>query len=117
MNNEHRFKIYSDQKNRFTDFVDGESDREPESDNYYYGEVPDDLTLQELSNIMFKGLVKFRKEIDINLTVEDLLDMMDGWFEHDSNKENKFDYMIDEDSNFFDHMKNRLTHFIEGESN
>lgn len=73
---------------------------EPRSDEYYYGDIPIHCTLLELRNIMKDGLIKIKREAEEHGEKVDpdwLSNVLDRWFEHDSNRENKFDYLLDDD--------------------
>jgi hypothetical protein len=68
-------------------------------DEWYYGEIPNDCTYEKLVEIMAKAVIKFRKDYHKNDVVEyeEAVLIMDLWFDHDCNRENKFDYLVDEE--------------------
>ena len=69
-------------------------------DEYYYGDIPPDLTFKKLQKIMKNGIIKYKKEAGLYneiLSRKDLADVLERWFEHDSNTNDYFDYIVDED--------------------
>ena len=77
-------------------------DWEPKTDEEYYGKIPKNFTYNELKIIMVNGLRKYRD--DLILHGEEAPDrahlegMLDAWLEHDSVRENKFDYLVTDDN-------------------
>jgi hypothetical protein len=73
-----------------------DSEREVKSDDYYIGKIPAKCTYEGLVKIMTKALTKFRKEYHEGEDVkyEDVIKIMDLWFEHDANMENKFNHLV-----------------------
>jgi hypothetical protein len=90
--------------------VNHQSDEEPERDDYYYGDIPSNITKDSLVGIMVKGLLKYRKEYVPDATSEDLINLLDGWFEHDdNNKSSKFSHLVPDDGDeFFDLVTSKL---------
>jgi len=63
-------------------------------DSYYYGAISDTTTLEELEGLMARGLEKWlacHGSEDFNAG-----EILDRWFEHDANHENKFDHKVPE---------------------
>ena len=73
-----------------------DSQREVKSDDYYIGKIPAKCTYDGLVKIMTKAITKFRKEYHQGEDVkyEDVIKIMDLWFEHDANMENKFNHLV-----------------------
>jgi hypothetical protein len=73
-----------------------DSEREIKSDDYYIGKIPAKCTYEGLVKIMTKALTKFRKEYHEGEDVkyEDVIKIMDLWFEHDANMENNFNHLV-----------------------
>lgn len=73
-----------------------EHEDEIKRDEWYYGEIPSECTYEMLVTVMAKGLIKFRKDYHKNEKVEydQVIKIMDMWFEHDSNMENQFSYLV-----------------------
>jgi hypothetical protein len=86
---------------------------EPERDEYYYGKIPDNVSRRQLIDIMAKGLIKLRddyKEHGQPILSTDLTDALELWFEHDSNSDDNFDYLVSEDEfeDFEDEVEIRI---------
>jgi hypothetical protein len=83
--------------------VDSELDEISEDgfkrDEWYYGEIPNGCTYEKLVEIMAKAVIKFRKDYHKNDVVEyeEAVLIMDLWIDNDCNRENKFDYLVDEE--------------------
>ena len=74
-----------------------EQEVEIKRDELYYGEIPSKCTCEMLVTVMAKGLIKFRKHVhkDEKVEYQQVIQIMDLWFEHDSNHmENKFNHLV-----------------------
>lgn len=77
-------KIYSD--------VDAEDlVEEYQYDSYYYGKITSDISVFSLVIIMTEGICKFQRE---HMTDAEVAEILDGWFERDSNTDQLFDHKI-----------------------
>ena len=80
------------------------------TDSFYYGDIPDGVTRDQLVNIMAAALCKVQADQTADVGQCDPLDeefigvLLDAWFEHDSDMENKFDSVVPEDD-FEDFIK------------
>jgi hypothetical protein len=70
-------------------------------DQYYFGEIPKNVSVYDLSDILAIGLKKymyihaFLDKQEVNSFTEDkLIDVLDLWFEHDAHNSNFFDHII-----------------------
>jgi hypothetical protein len=73
----------------------------PRKDDWYYGKIPKGCNYKQLVDIMAKALLKFQEDqkewtgkCDDLKKVSEILDL---WFEHDSNGDDKFDHLVPED--------------------
>jgi hypothetical protein len=89
-----------------------DSDREPKRDEWYYGKIPNKCTYEKLVKIMAKGLIKFRKDYHKNENVKykKVIKIMDLWFEHDSNMDNKFSDLVKDER--YDEFENDVLETI-----
>jgi hypothetical protein len=82
-----------------------EEEWEPKSDTQYYGKIPAKITIYQLEVILANGLKAYKADAlahGILVDNEELEGLLDAWFEHDSNKDNKFDWLVtDEDAEQF----------------
>ena len=80
-------------------------EKKTKEDSYYYGEIPDGVTRDSLGRIMACGILKYCKESG-NLIKEDLCkNIVDCWLEHDADRDNKFDFLVEEDDEeFFEYV-------------
>jgi len=82
-----------------------EEDWEPKSDAQYYGKIPTKVTLDQLEVIMANGLKAYKADAlahGILVDNNELEGLLDAWLEHDSNTDNKFDWLVTEgDANQF----------------
>lgn len=78
---------------------------EPEADDHYYGDIPSDVTFDQLVVIMVNGLYNFVQDARLHGWTSEQIGnadkicdgLLDLWLEHDSLGENKFDHLVDED--------------------
>ena len=84
-------------------------------DEWYYGNIPNNCTREQLVHIMANALLKLQKDklqcTGLYSTLTELNDILDGWFAHDSNTENKFDHIvpIEEFDDFVDDVTDAAT--------
>ena len=81
-------------------------------DDYFYGKLTKKVEdVDELVKIMSKGIKKYKKYMKkkegVELTNEELKTTLDLWFEHDSLRENYFDYLA-EPGESFDNISNKI---------
>lgn len=85
----------------FSQTVECDDEYEFESDAYYYGEIPEDITKQQLVEIMKEGILKLQTEYyekeNKYLNEEEVGEILDRWFEHDANDNDEFDHLVPED--------------------
>jgi hypothetical protein len=83
-------------------------------DTYFYGELNQPVkNLNEVLEIMTRGVEKLLKNdtkmySDVTFTSENFGDVVDRWFEHDSDHENYFDHLIsghDDEAKFEDFLQ------------
>jgi hypothetical protein len=76
--------------------TDTEYEKEIKSDDWYIGEIPEECKYPQLVKIMASALIKFRRDHHKGEDVkyEDVINIMDLWFEHDANMENKFNHLV-----------------------
>ena len=92
-------------------------------DTFFYGRLTEKVkNVDELVKIMSKGLKKYKKYMktkeNVDLSPEELKITLDSWFEHDSDRDNYFDYLVDEKSgNSFDNIADRIILASEGNMN
>lgn len=86
-----------------------EDEDEPEADEYYIGDIPENCTMKKLAKIMAKALIKLRAETKVSDKVENG-DILDLWFEHDSNGDDNFDHLVPEDQ--FDEFVEMVEKYI-----
>jgi dsRNA-specific ribonuclease len=83
------------------DRVDDDGIYIPRDDDWYYGKIPQNCSRDQLVNIMAKALLKFQEDqkkwTGKQDTLEEVAQMLDLWFEHDSNGKNKFAHLVPED--------------------
>ena len=71
-------------------------------DRCYIGEIPENVSVQELYQMLAKGLKKYmyiyafvdQRSLQ-SFTENELVGVLDGWFERDGRKENFFDHLVD----------------------
>ena len=108
---------------KYGNYSEPESDSDEEElpcDTFFYGSLNDKVvSLDELSVIMTKGLKKFKdymleKEGE-EMLPEDLCHTLDLWGQHDSERNNYFDYLIDGPVSFDDFSVNVITNIEDQE--
>lgn len=108
---------------KYGNYSEPESDSDEEElpcDTFFYGSLNDKVvSLDELSVIMTKGLKKFKdymleKEGE-EMLPEDLCHTLDLWCQHDSERNNYFDYLIDGPVSFDDFSVNVITNIEDQE--
>ena len=104
-------------------YSEPESDSDEEEfpcDTFFYGSLDDKVvSLDELTIIMTKGLKKFKdymleKEGE-EMLPEDLCHTLDLWCQHDSERNNYFDHLIDGAVSFDDFSVNVITNIEDQE--
>ena len=100
-------------KNNNNDDDDDDDDEFP-PDDYFYGKLTKKVEdVDELVKIMSKGIKKYKKYMKkkegVELTNEELKTTLDLWFEHDSLRQNYFDYLA-EPGESFDNISNKIIH-------
>lgn len=108
--------------------VDTEVDSEDEEvefppDRFFYGELTEKVSnIDELVEIMSRGILKLKNYMKttekVDVTPEDLVTTLDYWFQHDSERENHFDYLISEQPNpssavLFDKVSQKIIQNVE----
>tara|TARA_Y100000389_G_scaffold122321_1_gene119681 strand:- start:1897 stop:2334 length:438 start_codon:yes stop_codon:yes gene_type:complete len=108
---------------KYGNYSEPESDSDEEEfpcDTFFYGSLDDKVvSLDELSVIMTKGLKKFKdymleKEGE-EMLPEDLCHTLDLWCQHDSERNNYFDHLIDNPVSFDDFSVNVITNIEDQE--
>jgi len=71
------------------------------SDSFYYGDIPDGVTREQLVGIMTRAVHKVqvdqKTEVGKHMDFGDFDDILDRWFEHDAKGENRFDSVVPEE--------------------
>ena len=102
---------------KYGNYSEPESDSDEEEfpcDTFFYGSLVDKVvSLDELTIIMTKGLKKFKdymleKEGE-EMLPEDLCHTLDLWCQHDSERNNYFDHLINDPVSFDDFSVNVIT--------
>jgi hypothetical protein len=102
---------------KYGNYSEPESDSDEEEfpcDTFFYGSLDDKVvSLDELTIIMTKGLKKFKdymleKEGE-EMLPEDLCHTLDLWCQHDSERNNYFDHLINDPVSFDDFSVNVIT--------
>ena len=108
--------------------VDTEVDSEDEEvefppDRFFYGELTEKVSnIDELIEIMSRGILKLKNYMKttekVDVLPEDLVTTLDYWFQHDSERENYFDYLISDESNpssaiLFDNISQNIIQNVE----
>ena len=108
---------------KYGNYSEPESDSDEEEfpcDTFFYGSLDDKVvSLDELSVIMTKGLKKFKdymleKEGE-EMLPEDLCHTLDLWCQHDSERNNYFDHLINDPVSFDDFSVNVITNIEDQE--
>lgn len=70
----------------------------PKHDKWYYGEIPKNLTYERLIEYIRAGVLKYIQDRDTvestPVTGDEIYEVVNRWFEHDANTENRFDYIV-----------------------
>jgi len=87
------------------DETDSDSDEEEElpSDTHFYGVLSEKIkNIDELVDVMTNGIKKYKEYMlehnDTEILPEDLVTTLDYWFQHDSERNDYFDYLISQES-------------------
>ena len=108
---------------KYGNYSEPESDSDEEEfpcDTFFYGSLDDKVvSLDELSVIMTKGLKKFKdymleKESE-EMLPEDLCHTLDLWCQHDCERNNYFDHLINDPVSFDDFSVNVITNIEDQE--
>ena len=108
---------------KYGNYSEPESDSDEEElpcDTFFYGSLNDKVvSLNELSVIMTKGLKKFKdymleKEGE-EMLPEDLCHTLDLWCQHDSERNNYFDHLINDPVSFDNFSVNVITNIEDQE--
>ena len=108
---------------KYGNYSEPESDSDEEElpcDTFFYGSLNDKVvSLDELSVIMTKGLKKFKdymleKEGE-EMLPEDLCHTLDLWCQHDSERNNYFDHLINDPVSFDNFSVNVITNIEDQE--
>tara|TARA_B100000424_G_scaffold147824_1_gene112706 strand:- start:222 stop:608 length:387 start_codon:yes stop_codon:yes gene_type:complete len=108
---------------KYGNYSEPESDSDEEEfpcDTFFYGSLDDKVvSLDELTIIMTKGLKKFKdymleKEGE-EMLPEDLCHTLDLWCQHDFERNNYFDHLIDGPVSFDDFSVNVITNIEDQE--
>jgi hypothetical protein len=102
---------------KYGNYSEPESDSDEEEfpcDTFFYGSLVDKVvSLDELTIIMTKGLKKFKDYIlekeGEEMLPEDLCHTLDLWCQHDSERNNYFDHLINDPVSFDDFSVNVIT--------
>lgn len=95
--------------------TDCDSIEDFEADNFYYGELTEKLTMENIHLVMTSGIIKFESRHNVTLSKTDVGEILDLWFEHDSNKNNFFDFLIDKKN--FENFINEVYEQVNAEKN
>jgi hypothetical protein len=106
-----------------TEEVDSEDEVEFPPDRFFYGDLTEKVSnIDELIEIMSRGILKLKNYMktteNVEVTPEDLVTTLDYWFQHDSERENHFDYLISEQPNpssavLFDKVSQKIIQNVE----
>jgi hypothetical protein len=106
-----------------TEEVDSEDEVEFPPDRFFYGELTEKVSnIDELIEIMSRGILKLKNYMktteNVDVLPEDLATTLDYWFQHDSERENYFDYLISEQPNptsavLFDKVSQKIIQNVE----
>lgn len=82
-------------------------------DTYFYGKLTKKIKdVDELVKVMSKGIKKYKSYMKtkegVELSKEDLKNTLDGWFEHDSDRDNNFDYLVEKSGLSFDTITDKI---------
>ena len=82
-------------------------------DTYFYGKLTKKIKdVDELVKVMSKGIKKYKSYMKTKegaeLSKEDLKNTLDGWFEHDSDRDNNFDYLVEKSGLSFDAITDKI---------
>lgn len=70
----------------------------PHEDEWYFGRIPDDCDQKNLIKIMVNALLKFQKDKFLwtgrDESFDDLVDVVNLWFDNDSNRRDTFNYLV-----------------------
>ena len=91
-------------------------------DQSYIGEIPVDVSVEDLSMILANGLKKYmyiyafldQRKLQ-SFTIDELVGVLDGWFERDGRNEDCFDHIIDNDeleNGFLENVANKAINLI-----
>ena len=87
------------------DETDSDSDEEDElpSDTHFYGVLSEKIkNIDELVDVMTNGIKKYKEYMlthnNTEILPEDLVTTLDYWFQHDSERNDYFDYLISQES-------------------
>jgi hypothetical protein len=103
-------QIVKNTKNDVNDVdEDDEDDEEEHPDTYFYGELTKKVkNIKQLVKIMSKGIEKYKswKKIvsDKVLTKTELCAHLDLWFQHDSDRNDYFDHLLDKHNISFENI-------------
>ena len=108
---------------KYGNYSEPESDSDEEElpcDTFFYGSLNDKVvSLDELSVIMTKGLKKFKdymlEKEDEEMLPEDLCHTLDLWCQHDSERNNYFDHLINDPVSFDNFSVNVITNIEDQE--
>jgi len=109
------------------DVTDSDSDDDEEfpSDTHFYGVLSEKIkSIDELVDVMTKGIQKYKEymhlQTDAEILPEDLVTTLDYWFQHDSERNDYFDYLISQKSApavAFDKVAVRVLQAVEDKQN
>jgi len=82
-------------------------------DTYFYGKLTKKIKdVDELVKVMSKGIKKYKSYMKtkegVELSKEDLKNTLDGWFKHDSDRDNNFDYLVEKSGLSFDAITDKI---------
>tara|TARA_R110002111_G_scaffold190666_2_gene256930 strand:- start:122 stop:376 length:255 start_codon:yes stop_codon:yes gene_type:complete len=66
----------------------------------YLGEIPQNLTYEQLIPVMANGIHRYRLDQDEELTIEDVKDVIDLMCEHDNVRDKLFDHLVPPNEGF-----------------
>jgi hypothetical protein len=70
---------------------------ESKNDKYYYGDMPHNIDEDSLQIILANGLKKLIETNGDIYSNDDLSDILDRWFEHDDNGDQRFSHIVSDD--------------------
>ena len=110
---ENNVKVEKNKVNNSNNSNSNNNDDDFPPDTYFYGKLTKKIKdVDELVKVMSKGIKKYKSYMKTKegaeLSKEDLKNTLDGWFEHDSDRDNYFDYLVDKSGLSFDAISDKI---------